>query len=103
MLALVKEMVPENFNTALIIVGGGIVTQIVTALLAWLQSRKNHSTLEAVKGKVQEVKQVQVDVQHDLNSRLTELIESAKSKAHAEGVLVGIAMQKLADKEPPPK
>lgn len=99
MLRLVKEMVPENFNTALIMVGGGIVTQIITALLAWLQSRKNHSTLEAVKGKVQEVKQVQADVQHNINSRLSELIEEAKSKAYTEGVLVGMEMQKQKDNE----
>jgi hypothetical protein len=72
---MLSEIPGGDFNTALVVVGGGILAQIVTAVLSWMQSRKNGEKTDNLK--------------HELNSRLTELLEVTRSSAHAAGKLEG--------------
>jgi hypothetical protein len=76
----VGELIPENMNTALVVVIGGIFAQCLGTFLTWLQSRKN--------GKLQ------AETKHAMNSRLDELLALAQSSAHAKGRLEGIEEQK---------
>lgn len=79
--------VPENFTTAMVMVVGGVVTQVLTGVITWLQSRKNHVKLKSIEA-------TQIETKHDLNSRLTEMLAAVTAQAHAAGVLEGIEMQK---------
>lgn len=81
------DLMPEHVSAALVMVGGGVLTQIVAAILTWSQSRKNHEKLKAIET-------VQVETKHEMNSRLTELLASVKAQAHAAGILEGIEVEK---------
>jgi hypothetical protein len=74
---LLTEVTSESFNTALLVVGGGLLAQIITGVFTLIQSRKNGDKTDGL--------------HQQLNSRLTELLSITKTSSHAEGVIEGKA------------
>ena len=86
--------VPDSMGTAIVAAIGLIIAQIVTGAFTWLQSWQNTKHIKAVDHKVIQVAAEQKETKHELNSRLTELVEAVRVAARADGILEGIEQQK---------
>jgi hypothetical protein len=71
-----------------------LLGQIVTGAFAVLQSKRNERHIKAAIVKVDSVAVAQEETKHELNSRLSELVESVRNAARAAGILEGIEQQK---------
>ncbi len=65
---------------------------LLAALAAFIKSIQNGEVAKNTANKVE-------DVHRDINSRLTELVEATRAKAHSEGMAEGIIQEQKRDKK----
>lgn len=71
----------------MVLAAGGVAASFVTGMLSWIQSRQNRTHIKEVDLKLDKTN-------HELNSRLTELVEAVRIAARSAGILEGIEQQK---------
>lgn len=78
------------FWVAIIVAIGGVLSTIFNS---WLQYKQNVKT-KALKEELQANTQLTQETKREVNGKMAQLLEEAKSRAHAEGVLAGKAEAK---------
>lgn len=84
----------EPSNLTFLVAGGCVIVlgQISVALIGYFRERMKQDKLSLVVAE-------QVETRHELNSRLTELVEAVRIAARASGILEGKAQQRKLDQK----